>query len=140
MIPHASHPQHLTALVTLLAVLHYMLTVLRASQARRKSGLRAPAVTGDDAFERNYRVQMNTLESLPVFLVALWFFAFSWGEFAASGVGLVWIVGRTLYMLSYVDNPDKRGQGFALAGLALVTLVVGSLVGVVMALAANHWT
>ncbi|MFI4976414.1 MAG: MAPEG family protein [Caulobacterales bacterium] len=136
--PHAN-PHNLTALVTLLALLLYMFMVMRTGGARAKSGLKAPAVAGDQTFERNYRVQMNTLESLPVFLVALWFFSFSWGELIASAIGVVWIGARAFYMVSYVNDPEKRGVGFGLSGLALVALVIGSLIGVVMALVRGGW-
>ena len=63
---------HLTALVTLLAILLYFYTGILVSQARRKSGIKAPATTGNADFERVFRVQMNMLEWMPIFLPAMW--------------------------------------------------------------------
>ena len=131
------HAINLTVLVTLLALLLYMLMVLRVSGARQKSGLRAPAVVGDQTFERHYRVQMNTLESLPVFLGTLWVFTLYWGELVAAGLGVIWIIGRTMYMLSYVNDPDRRGVGFAVQGVTLLVLMAGALAGAIRALVAT---
>jgi hypothetical protein len=80
---------------------------------------------------------MNTLESLPVFLGSLWLFTFYWGEYVAAGLGAVWIIGRTIYMLSYVNDPKKRGAGFAIQGVILVVLVAGAFAGVIRALLAT---
>jgi len=44
-------------------------------RARGKYKVKAPATTGDPAFERAFRVQMNTLESAVAFLPVLWLFA-----------------------------------------------------------------
>ena len=41
-------------------------------RARGRYGIRAPATSGNEQFERVYRVQMNTLENAIVFLPALW--------------------------------------------------------------------
>ena len=49
------------ALVTLLLLVQYFVFTLLVGAARGKSGIQAPAVTGDENFERAYRVQMNTL-------------------------------------------------------------------------------
>jgi uncharacterized MAPEG superfamily protein len=120
----------LTALVTVLALMLYLFMSVRVGRARHKSGLQAPAVVGDPIFERHYRVQMNTLESLPVFLAALWLFTIYWGDVVAAPLGVVWIVGRIIYMLSYVADPKRRGLGFAIQGAALVLLTLGALAGV----------
>ncbi|WP_139102793.1 MAPEG family protein, partial [Acinetobacter baumannii] len=66
---------HLTALVTLLAVLFYLFTSINVSRARARPGIKVPATSGDPDFERAFRVQMNTLEWMPIFLPSLWLFA-----------------------------------------------------------------
>ena len=66
---------HFTALVTLLAIGLYFLTGLQVGKARQTFGIKAPAITGNPDFERVFRVQMNTLEWLPIFLPSLWLFA-----------------------------------------------------------------
>ena len=64
-----------TALVTCLALLLYFLTSVRVAKARATFGIKAPATSGNPDFERVFRVQMNTLEWLPIFLPSLWLFA-----------------------------------------------------------------
>ena len=66
---------HFTAIVTCLAILFYFFTGLQVGRARVKFGIKAPATTGNPDFERVFRVQMNTLEWLPIFLPSLWLFA-----------------------------------------------------------------
>jgi glutathione S-transferase len=131
------HSINLTALATLLALVLYMVMIQRVGAARHKSGLQAPAVVGDPTFERHYRVQMNTLESMPVFLASLWLFTYYWGEFFAAGLGAIWIVGRIIYMLSYVNDPARRGAGFAIQGIALVALTLGAMAGAIRMLLAT---
>ena len=49
--------QHLlTSLITCLALLVYVLNVMKAGSARGKFGIKAPAVTGHPDFERAFRV------------------------------------------------------------------------------------
>jgi len=82
-----------TAVVTLLALLVYFWMSVQVARARGKSGINPPAMTGDPLLERAVRVQSNTLEWLPIFLVSLWLFAIYWNELVAAGNGIVWIIG-----------------------------------------------
>ncbi|HEY1589317.1 MAG TPA: MAPEG family protein, partial [Rhodanobacter sp.] len=92
---------HLPALVTLLTVLLLLGTMWVVGRARDKYGIKAPAVSGDPAFERAYRVQMNTLENTVMFLPVLWLAA-TYGFSGWAGIaGLVWLVGRVWYALAY---------------------------------------
>ena len=120
----------LVALVTLFAVLLFLVMTVRVGAARSRLGVAAPAVTGDPEFERHFRVQMNTLEGLVVFLPALWLFAVYVSEPIAAGLGVVWIVGRVLYMLDYVKDAARRGRGFGIQALATMVLLFGALGGV----------
>src|SRR3974377_2346018 len=86
-----------TAIVTLLAILFYFYTSIAVAKARVKFGVKAPAITGQPDFERVFRVQMNTLEWLPIFLPSLWLFAFYISDIAAASLGIFWIFGRILY-------------------------------------------
>ena len=58
----------LTALVTVLALMVYIWQLMRVGSARNRLGVAAPATTGHPEFERHFRVQANTLESLIIFL------------------------------------------------------------------------
>ncbi|CCD90074.1 MAPEG family protein (Membrane-associated protein in eicosanoid and glutathione metabolism) [Bradyrhizobium sp. ORS 285] len=122
---------HYTALVTVLALMLFFYMAVRVAQARARFGVKAPAVTGNADFERTYRVQVNTLEWLPIFLPALWLFAIYVSDVIAALIGLVWIAGRAMYMVSYAKAAEKRGLGFGVQALAALALLVGSLIAIV---------
>lgn len=120
---------HWTAVVTLLAISLYFVTVARVSNARGRLGVKAPATTGDPEFERLFRVQQNMLEWMPIFLPLLWMFAIYVADLWAAAVGLLWLGGRALYILDYSGSADARGRGFALQALAPVVLFIGAAIG-----------
>ena len=120
------HP--LVAIVTLLALLVYFYMSLRVGQARSKFNVPAPATSGNPDFERAFRIHMNTLEWLPLFLVSLWLFAIAWNyDLVAAGIGLVWIVGRVLYLTGYSRAAEARSTGFGIQALATAVLLFGAL-------------
>jgi len=122
---------HYTALVTILAILFYVYTGFRVPRARRRFGLKAPVMmTGNLEFDRIFRVQMNTLEWMPVFLPLLWLFAYYVGDRWAAALGVIWIVARAWYMVGYTHAPEKRSPGFALQSAVCIVLLIGSLVGI----------
>ena len=123
----------LVAIVTGLAIVEYFVFVVLCGQARGRYDVAAPSTTGDPTFERFYRVQMNTVEQLVVFLPALWLFAVYVSEPVAAGLGLVFILGRGLYARGYLSDPGRRGPGFGLTLLANGTLLIGGLVGAIAA-------
>ena len=122
---------HFTALVTCLAILFYFFTGIQVAKARVAFGIKAPAITGNPDFERVFRVQMNTLEWMPIFLPSLWLFAIYVSDAIAAALGLVWIAGRILYMTGYSQAADKRGRGFAIQAAAATILWVGALGAIV---------
>jgi glutathione S-transferase len=122
---------HFTAIVTLLAILVYLFTLGQVSRARTAFGVKAPATTGHPDFERVFRVQMNTLEWMPIFLPSLWLFAIYISDVIAAAIGLIWIIGRILYMTGYSRAADKRGTGFGVQALAALALWLGALGAIV---------
>ena len=120
-----THPW--TALVTILALLVYFYMALRVGRARSKYGIAAPAITGHPDFERDFRIHANTLEWLPLFLASLWLFSFYWNDLVAAGVGVVWIVGRILYLTGYSKAAEARSRGFGIQALATGVLLFGAL-------------
>jgi glutathione S-transferase len=124
----------LPALVTVIALLEYMFFSFRVGASRQKFGVTAPAVSGHPEWERMFRVQQNTVEQLVVFLPALWIFAHFVSPTIAAGVGLLFVIGRSLYWVGYVKDPAKRTAGFVMGYLANVVLVLGALGGAVNAL------
>jgi glutathione S-transferase len=89
---------------------------------------------GHPDFERAFRIQMNTLEWMPIFLPALWLFAINIGDAIAAGLGAVWIIGRVVYFVGYSKAAAKRGPGFAIQALAAMALWAGTLGAVVLRL------
>jgi glutathione S-transferase len=123
-----------TALVTLVAVIFYFWIGFRVGQARAKYGIKAPATTGNPDFERAYRVQMNTLEWMPIFLPAIWLASIYVSDIWAALVGVVWIVGRALYLHGYTQAAEKRELGFSTQAIATGVLWLSALIGVVQAI------
>ena len=124
----------LVALVITVALMEYMVFTGFVGWARGKFGVAAPAVSGNADFERYYRVQMNTLEQLVVFIPAILIFSHYSSPTWAAGIGVLFLVGRPLYFLGYVKDAAKRGPGFLLGFVANVILVLGSLFHVVRTL------
>jgi glutathione S-transferase len=59
-----------TAIVTLASLLVYFWMSMLVGRARTTSGIKPPTMVGDPMLECAVRVQSNTLEWLPIFLVA----------------------------------------------------------------------
>jgi glutathione S-transferase len=124
-----------TALVTILAIVLYFFMGAKAGQMRAKHNIKAPAVSGAPEFERAFRVQMNTLEHLPVFIPLLWLATiyFPWWTWIVPALGVVWVIGRAMYMDAYLKDPEKRGPGFGVSALAEILLLLLALIGVINA-------
>ncbi len=125
------HRDLFPAFVTCLALLVYVWNFMSAGQARGKHKIQAPATTGHPEFERKLRVQQNMLEQLVVFLPALWIFCLTVQPLIGAVLGIVFIIGRMLYSISYAADPTKRGLGFALGILPTLILLLGGLIGVI---------
>jgi glutathione S-transferase len=105
----------LTSLVTLLICLLMLFTGINVSRARGRYGIKAPAVTGHEMFERAYRIQMNTLESAALLLPALWVNAGFISDRGAAALGVLWLISRVWYAIAYQIEPAKRGPAFGLS-------------------------
>jgi glutathione S-transferase len=124
----------LSAVVTILAVLLGLYTMMLVGRMRSKHAVHPPAVTGAPEFERAFRVQMNTLEQFVLFLPLLWLATvYPVSGYLAPGLGLIWVIGRVLYSFGYMAEAAKRSSGFLIAGVALLGLLVLSIVGIVHA-------
>lgn len=122
------------AIVTALALLVYMYMAFQVGAGRAKYNVEAPAISGNPTWERLYRVQTNTVEQFVVFLPALWIFAYLGNPVWAAAIGSVFVIGRVIYMVAYVQDPARRAIGFGIGFLANVVLVIGVLVQAVRAL------
>ncbi len=121
-------------LIALLAVFQFLFFGYNVGAQRRDSGLKAPAMTGHDGFERMYRVQMNTLECLVAFLPVLLITGKYWPVWLIAPIGAIYLVGRTMYWRAYVKDPATRGTGFMLTLLPIAALMALAVVGAGLAL------
>jgi len=117
------------ALVTLLVAAEYMFMTIMVGKSRGESGISAPKITGDEKFERVFRVQQNTLEQLIIFFPALWLFGYYMHPQIGALLGLAFLIGRVLYARGYIADPDRRGPGFVIGILATLALLLGGFVG-----------
>ncbi|WP_417478346.1 MAPEG family protein [Maricaulis sp.] len=115
-----------TMLGTLGAVLMTIIFMARVGMARGKTGIKAPAMSGSEEFERANRVHLNTVEQMVLFLPVLWIFATLAGDLYAGIGALVWLIGRVLYSQGYMADPGKRELGFMIGGVALLLMFLGS--------------
>jgi hypothetical protein len=121
----------LVALVTLLLLLQYIIFQMLVGKARTEHGIKAPACTGHELFERAYRVQMNTLEQLIIVIPAMWICAEFFSPGVAAGLGLVYLVGRFVYRSGYVKDPESRGPGMIIGFVGYLGLIGCGLWGVI---------
>jgi len=119
----------LVTMVTMLALLEFLYFGLKVGTARGKYEVTAPATTGNEHFERAYRIHYNTLEQLIIFLPSLWAFAFYVNDLAAAGLGVVFLVGRMLYSIAYTKDPTSRGLGMMLSFIPSLIMLLGAFFG-----------
>src|SRR5579864_4814593 len=121
-------------IVTALALLQFLVFGYKVGRSRGRYGVKAPAVSGNEIFERYFRVQQNTLEQLIAFLPGLYLFSHYHNPVVAAVLGVLYLIGRELYAFTYVKDPAKREIGYGMTFLPMVILIVGGLIGAVRAL------
>lgn len=126
------------AIVAVLALLQFFVFGALVGRARMKYEVEAPAINGHPVFERYYRVHQNTLECLVLFLPALLLFALYASATAGAAIGLLYLIGRQLYLRAYVRDPARRGLGFMLSILPALVLAIGAGIAAVLSLAGTN--
>ncbi|HEX3125421.1 MAG TPA: MAPEG family protein [Rhodanobacteraceae bacterium] len=121
-------------LVALLSLIECFFFAYAVGKAREKYGVKAPAITGNEVFERYFRVQQNTIEQMVLFLPSLFIAAAYWPAQWAAALGAVYLVGRMVYYRAYVRDPRSRGIGFFLSSAPIILLVIAGAIGVVRVL------
>lgn len=124
----------LVYLVMMIALLQFWVFGLAVGRARVKFGIPAPATSGNVDFERVYRVHMNTLEQLAIFIPSMLVYAHFINPRWAAGLGAVYVIGRIIYFIGYSKDAKKRGWGFLVSSLPVMILMVGSIIALVRAL------
>ena len=119
-------------IVTVLALVQYTFFGIQVGGARQKSGVKAPATSGDQQFECVNRVHQNTLEQLVVFIPALWLYAHYVNPLWGAGMGVVYLIGRFIYSAAYTKDPSSRSLGFMLTFVPGAVMLLWVLVVAVM--------
>ncbi|HSM97154.1 MAG TPA: MAPEG family protein [Rhizomicrobium sp.] len=124
----------LTEIVTILSVLTLFYMSVPVGRARAKHGIKAPSMTGHEEMDRAVRVHMNSLEQFALYMPLLWVatLTFTLVTWLPAAMGVLWIVGRLIYMQAYLADPARRSAGFGITMLSTAALLVLSVVGVVM--------
>jgi glutathione S-transferase len=124
-------------IVTVLALLQFIVFGFKVGRARGRYGVKAPAITGNDTFERYFRVQQNTLELLVALVPGLYLFSRYGNPLVAAVLGVIYLIGREVYAAAYVKEPAKRSAGYGMSFLPTAILVLGGLIGAVRQLIAH---
>lgn len=119
-------------IIVMLALSEYLYFTVRVGANRVKLDVHAPACTGNEKFDRLFRVQQNTLEQLIVFVPATFAFAFYASPVWVLLPGGLFLIGRWLYSSAYINEPDKRAPGMIITLLANAVLVLGTLIAVLI--------
>lgn len=120
--------------IVMLALVEYLYFGVAVGRARARHGVEAPAVSGDENFERFHRAHQNTLEQLVVFVPAIYAAAYYADERLAVGLGVVFLVGRAHYFRSYIADPRSRNVGMIATIASSLLLIAATLVGAVRVL------
>ncbi len=120
------------AIVAMLALLEYVWFSAQVGRARGQYGIKAPATSGHEMFDRVFRIHQNTLEQLILFFPAMYTFAIYVDPRWAAGIGLVFVIGRWVYSVGYTADPEKRSTGMLIGFIANIVLLLGGLIGAVM--------
>ncbi|MGY8985108.1 MAG: MAPEG family protein [Sphingomonadales bacterium] len=113
-----------TTLATLAAVILLFYFMMRVGGLRGKTGVNAPSCTGDETFERAFRVHMNSLEQFVIFLPMLWLGSQVVGDFYAGVAGGIWVIGRIVYSQAYMKDPKSKAMGSYLTVIPLAYFIV----------------
>ena len=123
-----------TVIVTFLVLAQFVFFGVQVGALRGKHGVKAPATTGHEEFERMNRVHINTMEQLLVFLPALWMHAQYANPLWGAVLGAVFIIGRFLYRAEYLKDPGSRSPGFTMTITASLVLLIWALVAAIIEL------
>ena len=119
------------SLVTVITLIIYFVLIINVGRARSKYNVPVPQISGNPDFERVFRVQQNTVEQLILFVPSLWLFSLIISPVWGAGIGSIWVIGRIIYAWGYYQAAEKRIVGFAINSLCNMTLIIGSLVGII---------
>jgi glutathione S-transferase len=121
----------LPALATIIAVVVYFAQSIFVMQSRIKHDILAPKTSGNDEFDRTWRVHYNTLEQMPIFLPLLWLFSLIISPLWGFILGVIWSIGRIGFMYGYYKSAKARGNIVSyFSSVAILIFFLGSLYGI----------
>lgn len=121
----------LVSLVTCLILLLFLFTLVKVGRARAQFKIAPPQVDGPEEFQRIVRVQYNTLEQLVLFLPSMWLFAYFVHPLVAAILGILWLIARIYYAVSYYKDASKRLAGFVMGVLIALITLLGAMIGII---------
>ena len=126
---------HLSAIVTVVFMLHYLLfDALGVVPLRVRYGVPYPKTTGPEPFERAFRTQQNQVEQMIPFLALLWICSVFFDPTFAGSVGAIWVCCRIAYSFLYRFGTASRRILIVTtipAYICLAVLGFGSIFGIV---------
>ncbi len=105
---------------------------LKSGMARDKGGVKAPATSGDETYDRRNRIHLNTIELLVMAIPSMWIFATYVHALSAAGLGFVYVIGRVIYSRSYMADPSTRAIGFMTSLLPILVMMIGGMIAVII--------
>lgn len=120
-------------LLIMLALIQYMVIAMIVASTRDKYGVHAPNTVGNPIWERLYRMQMNTMEQLIIFIPSVLAFAYFISSKWVLLPGITYLIGRLIYYRLYYKNAN-RIVGFSMTFASNIALVAGSLIGAILSL------
>jgi hypothetical protein len=120
-------------LIILLALLQLLFFIILVGKARGKFNVVAPAITGHVDFERYYRVQMNTIELLVIFIPSIILASIYWSPYLMAILGLFYLIGRLLFLKAYIGGKN-RTVPFLMGLIPILLFVILGILGTLRAL------
>jgi glutathione S-transferase len=117
-------------IVIMVALLQCQFFGLRTGINRPKYGVLPPKTTGNETWERMFRIHQNTVEQMVIFVPALLGFAYYVSHLWAVVLGVLFIIFRQVFSITYMKDPTKRL--FPPSFLVNVVLAIGAIIGIVV--------
>ena len=124
----------LVNLLVVVAILQFVAFGWMVGSARGRYGVAAPATSGNEHFERYYRVHMNTLELLIGLIPGVWIASAYWHPYFVAAMIATYLVGRIIYYRAYIANPKTRSLGFGVSVLPILALLLAGAGGAIWAM------
>ena len=117
----------LLAIITVLILIQVLFFGFEVGKARGKYKIKAPAVSGDEMFDRHYRIHQNTIEQIVIFIPSLWLFGYFVHMNIGAGLGLLFLIGRLIFRSAYLKDPASREIGFIMGFLPIAICLLTTL-------------